>query len=340
MDRPGALLELLPLLLGFLPVLFFLAALLLMDSYKLVSTKAILFTIAIGCVAAIVSFAANRCLLGLNLDSHVLRGYIAPVVEESVKSIYVFYLLRKERVGFMVDAGIRGFAVGTGFALAENIYYARTLGDYGLMLWLIRGLGTAIMHGSATAIVGILAKGLADRNPSRFVWTFLPGLCIAITVHSLFNQFLVNPLIATSIVVLVMPLLVVAVFERSEKATRDWLGMEFDSDVELLQRILSGEIADTRAGRYLESLRHRFPGSVVADMLCMLRIHLELALRAKGLLVAKAAGVHVSPDERVRANFAEMKYLERSIGRTGMIAILPILRTSSRDLWQLYVLGK
>jgi hypothetical protein len=75
-------------------------------------------------------------------------------------------------------------------------------------------------------------------------------------------------------------------------------------------------------------------------MLCLLRIHLELSLRAKGILIARAAGVEVPLDEEVRANFEEMRYLERSIGKTGRLAILPLRRTSGRDLWQLHVLGK
>ena len=335
----GSLFERLPLLLGFLPVLLFLVALLLMDSYKLVATRAIFVTIAIGCAAAILSFLVNRALLGLHVEAETLRRYVAPVVEEVIKAAYILYLIRSEKVGFMVDAGIRGFAVGTGFALVENLYYARSLGDYGVMLWLIRGLGTAIMHGSASAIVGILGKSLAERHP-RAAWTFAPGLVIAIAVHSVFNHFLVSPLLAAGIMVLLMPLLVVAVFERSEKATQDWLGVEFDSEVELLEKILTGELTDTRAGRYLESLRQRFSGAVVSDMLCLLRVHLELALRAKGMLVAQAAGVRVAPDEHVRANFAELEYLRSSIGRTGMIAMLPILRNSGRDLWQLQLLSQ
>jgi hypothetical protein len=136
-----------------------------------------------------------------------------------------------------------------------------------------------------------------------------------------------------------MPLLVGIVFGRSDKATRDWLGVGLDTDVELLDIIESGRIADTPVGAYLSSL-HRFPGPVVADMLCLLRIHLELSLRAKGVLIARAAGVEVPVDEQVRENFREMKFLERSIGKTGRLAMLPIMRTKTRDLWQLHILEK
>ncbi len=145
-------------------------------------------------------------------------------------------------------------------------------------------------------------------------------------------------LAATALLLLTMPLLLLLVFDHSEKATRAWLGGGFDSEVELLELILSDRISDSRVGRYLESLKAGVPGPVVGDMLCLLRIHLELSLRAKGLLLARSAGLEIPVDERIRANFRELRYLETAIGRTGRLAIQPVLRLSSRDLWQLYVL--
>ena len=202
----------------------------------------------------------------------------------------------------------------------------------------MRGLGTAIMHGSTTAIVAILAKDLSDRHGSQALHWFLPGLLLAVGVHSFFNHLLLNPLLTTALLLLAMPLLLLGVFERSEQSTRQWLGSNLDSDVELLELILSERMADSRVGRYLESLRTRFPGPVVADMLCLLRIHLELSLSAKGILLARSAGIRIPADAPVRADFEELRFLERSIGPTGKLAILPFLRTSSRELWQLHML--
>jgi len=327
------------LLLGLLPVVLFLVALILVDSYKLVSRRSVAAALAAGGAAALLSFLSNRLLLLSHLDETLLRRWVAPLLEESIKAIYMVYLIRSARVGFLVDAGILGFAVGTGFALIENLYYAGTVRNAPLGLWIVRGLGTAVMQGSATAIVGILSKSLTERRGSGSLALFLPGIALAALAHALYNHVILNPLVSTAVMLVTMPLLVVVVYERSEKATRDWLGVGLDADVELLDSIESGRVADTPVGAYLTSL-NRFPGPVVADMLCLLRIHLELSLRAKGILIARAAGVEVPVDDQVRANFQEMKYLQRSIGKTGNIAILPFMRTSTRDLWQLYVLGK
>jgi RsiW-degrading membrane proteinase PrsW (M82 family) len=329
------------LLVGLLPVVLFLAGLLLMDSYKLVTRRGVALSLAAGAVAAGLALLVNAWLLdGAGIGARVVTRYLAPVVEESFKAAFVIWLIRAGRVGFMVDAGIHGFAAGTGFALIENLYYAGALGgDAGLGLWIVRGLGTAVMHGSTTAIVGILSKDLVDRHDSKALPRFLPGLLIAIAVHSAFNHFVLNPLLSTALLLVIMPLLVVAVFERSERATRDWLGAGLDTDVELLELILSGEIRHSHAGEYLESLRLRFPGTVVADMLCYLQIYLELALRAKGMLIARAAGIDLPRDPTVGANFEEMRFLERSIGPTGKLAVHPLLRIGGRELWQLTMLG-
>jgi protease PrsW len=202
----------------------------------------------------------------------------------------------------------------------------------------VRGLGTALMHGSATALLAILSKSLTDRHETRALVWFAPGLLLAIASHSLFNHLMTMPLLATAAMLVLMPALLYVVFERSERTTRDWLGHGFDSDAELLELMESGEITQSHTGEYLETLREHFPGTIVADMLCLLQVHAELSMRAKGVFLARAAGLDLPPDPEVVAGFAEMRYLERSIGPTGLLAILPLRRTSSRDLWQLHML--
>ena len=40
----------------------------------------------------------------------------------------------------------------------------------------------------------------------------------------------------------------------------------------------------------------------------------------------------------MRDRLTELRYLERSIGRTGLIAMQPITRRDARALWQVYLL--
>jgi hypothetical protein len=134
-------------------------------------------------------------------------------------------------------------------------------------------------------------------------------------------------------------LVILAVFAYSEKSTREWLGVGLDADAELLELIVSGEVVDTKIGKYLESLKSKFSGYIIADMLCYLQIHLELALRAKGILMMREAGIKVSIDDDIKAKLNELKYLKKNVGKTGQLAVHPIMHLSNRDLWQIYMLS-
>jgi RsiW-degrading membrane proteinase PrsW (M82 family) len=327
--------------LALLPALVFLGSLVLMDSFKLVPLRAVLRAIAIGGLAAIACMFANGFLLDLTgMELTVFSRYGAPVIEELAKAAWIAFLIRRQRVGFLVDAAILGFGVGTGFALVENMDYLRTLTTTNMLVWVVRGFGTAIMHGAATAIFAVLTKSLVDRRDKGEALDFLPGFVVAVAIHSAYNHSLLHPLVTTILLIALLPPLLILAFGRSEQATREWLGLGMDTDVELLQSIRSGQIGGTRVGGYLRSLTSRFPGPVVADMLCMMQIHLELSVRAKGLLLAREAGLPVVIGADVRANLEELRYLEKAIGPTGLLAMKPIRRQSSRDLWQLHVLAE
>jgi hypothetical protein len=169
---------------------------------------------------------------------------------------------------------------------------------------------------------------------------FVPGYVIAVVLHSAFNHFFLSPRLSTFGVAIVVPALLFVVFDRSGKAVGRWLGTGFDADSEMLELINSGRLSDSPVGRYLHTLKDRFQGVVVADILCYVRVYTELALRAKGLLMMRENGFNPPADESTREKFAELRYLETSIGKTGLLAIQPMLHMSHKDLWQLHMLGR
>ncbi|MFH1680903.1 MAG: PrsW family glutamic-type intramembrane protease [Candidatus Eisenbacteria bacterium] len=324
-----------------LPVAAFLAVLLLLDSYKLVRLGSVLRTVLVGAGVAALCLVSNRLLLeALGWQPIHYSRYGAPIVEEALKGAYVVFLVRRKKVGFMVDAAIYGFAVGTGFAIAENLVYVSALAGTNPIVWILRGFGTAIMHGGTTALVGVFLKGGVERHGSEGLRAVLPALGAAIVFHSLFNHFLLSPVLSAVILLIGLPLVTVAVFRRSEESLREWLGVGFDTDAQLLEMINTGNISESRIGRYLMALQDRFPGEVLADMLCLIRVQVELAIRAKGILLMRQAGFEVAPDPEVTERFAELRYLEKSIGKTGKLALKPCIHWTSRELWQLHMLGK
>jgi len=327
-------------LVGLLPVCCFLGALVFLDSYKLVPIRWVLGVIGLGCVAGLLSYPLNvgsRNILGI--DFLTLTRYVAPFIEEALKGMIVVYLVRRNRIGFPVDAAIFGFGVGAGFAIFENLYYLRAMPDMVLGTWIIRGFGTAIMHGGATAIFAIVTHTLMGQNPTRGNVLVLPGFVVAVVAHSVYNHFFLMPIINTLVVVASLPILFAIVFQQSERSVQDWLGVGFDADAEIIGLINSGQFTTSKIGLYLHSLTQKFEGPVVVDMLCYLRLHKELAMRAKGLLMMREQGFMDKPGAETKAKLEEMKYLVSSIGPTGLRALNPFLRISRKDLWQIYMLS-
>lgn len=324
-----------------LPVCLFLGALVLIDSYKLVALRAVLLAVVAGVASGLLSYWVNISLRpALQWELLPYSRYAAPVVEESLKAVYLGVLLWRNRVGFVVDAAIYGFAIGTGFAFLENLYYLRVHQEATIWTWIVRGFGTAVMHGAVTAIYAMISRTLLQRVEGFRLSLLLPGLLAAMLLHSLYNHFLLQPLIATALIVAAFPYAVFAVFQQSERDTRQWLGSGFDTDQELLHALRAGQVSQTPVGRYLRGLQSRFEPETIVDMLCLLRLRAELGIRAKGILMMREAGFEAEPDASVPAKFTELRYLERSIGRTGMLAMQPFIHTSTRDLWQLNLLDE
>ncbi|HVF39045.1 MAG TPA: PrsW family glutamic-type intramembrane protease [Gemmatimonadaceae bacterium] len=323
-----------------LPVFLFLGALVLLDSYKLIPPRAILVAVAAGAASGVMAYSVNVSLQqSVATDMTRYSLYVAPVVEELLKAMYIAWLLRGSKVGFVVDAATYGFAIGTGFAFVENIYFLQRHPDPTIWTWIVRGFGTALMHGGTTAIFAMVSRMLHNRARSFRPVLLLPGLAAAIVLHSLYNGFLVSPLLATALIVLVFPYVFMFLFQKSERETRGWLGTGFDTDQELLRVMRAGEVSDTPVGLYLKGLRTSFPPEVIVDMMCLLRLRAELGIRAKGILLMREAGFEAESDPSLPAKLEEVRYLERSIGRSGMRALKPFVHTSTQDIWQLNLLG-
>jgi RsiW-degrading membrane proteinase PrsW (M82 family) len=318
--------------LALVPALAFLASLVLLDSFTLTSRRAVLGALAAGAGLALAAAALNGVATSLlHVGPVALSRYVAPVIEESLKAAFVLSLVARGRVGFLVDTLILAFATGTGFALLENLtYLAGTVGAPAA-LWLVRGVGTASLHAACAALAGLVAKVFADQE--RFGTGAALGLTVAIALHAAYNQFVLPPLVAAILLVGTLPLVVAVVLDRSERATRHWITQGFDADVDVLRALTSAEAGTSRIGQYLRALRTHVPGMAVADMFCLLRLELELSIRARGLLMAREAGMAAPVGDDIARSVDEIQYLRRQIGPTGLAALNPLRPRHRRADW-------
>jgi RsiW-degrading membrane proteinase PrsW (M82 family) len=317
--------------LALVPVMLLLAGLVLMDSFKLLRPASLGMALGWGALVAVACEPLNDWLFAhLGLPPDRFSRYVAPVTEESVKAAYLVFLLARRRVGFLVDAAVLGFAVGTGFAVVENFGYLRALPNAPATLWAVRGLGTAVLHGATTAIVAIVAKSLQDHRRQPVGIAVVPGLLLAMVIHSAYNHLLLPPVIATAGLLIVLPLVLLFVFDRGDRAAGDWVSTGLDHDLQRLHALVSREFESTNFGTYFLELKTRFEGVVVADMVCLLRLQLELSVQARTYVMARQAGLELPVDEDLDETIDEMAFLRRSIGTTGLLALGP-LQVSTRN---------
>jgi len=326
---------LLSIIISLFPVLLFLLFLILVDSFKLVKFSFVLKIIICGCCIAAVSYGLEKLFKSI-IEVNSISIVIAPPVEEILKAIIIIWLFSTKKIGFLTDAAIVGFAVGAGFSLFENSLYLTILTQETFFTWLLRGFGTAIMHGSTTCMVAIISGYLIEKKNKIRLAYFVPGILLAILFHLIFNSFILPPLIMTILIIVVFSTSIFIIYERSEKKLQSWLDESFTNNVLLLQSMNGGQFKETRTGQYLYSLQEILPREILADIFCYLKIYLELAIRAEAMLMMKETGHGIEKDPSLKDKFSELEYIERSIGPSGMAVIKPLLHPSQKDLWQIY----
>jgi len=321
------------------PVLLFLLFLILLDSFKLIKKHLIFVCLIWGMLSAILAYYINTSLINSEflLEGKVGAKIFPPIIEELLKIVLILILIKWNKIGFMIDGAIYGFGVGAGFSLVENLYYLYEIESDNILLWIVRGFGTAIMHGGTIAAAAMIIMLAIGRQKSG-VFVAVVGWLIAVCIHFIFNRFYFSPFISTLIILITLPTFMIYIFNSNENALRNWLEIEFDSEVKMLQMIKKGKFSSTRPGEYLLSIKSRFSPMVVFDMFTYVSLFLELSIKAKRNLLLKESGFEVIKIPGLDNYFQVMKSLQKSNGKIGLMAIKPILRMSKKDLWKLSLL--
>jgi RsiW-degrading membrane proteinase PrsW (M82 family) len=331
---------------AFVPVIACIVAFERVDAFRLVRLLDIIALMAAGELLAGASFLANGGVLDrfpLGMDDYT--RWIAPMVEETVKAGFIVLLFALNRIGYLIDAAIAGFAVGSGFALAENLFYLNQFPHADMGVWIVRGFGTAIMHGAATALISAISLMLyAPRlrlSVEKFhfnVLLFVPGLAAAIALHAIFNQFQHAALLAMAVMVVGAPLSLIAIFTVGEKYAHRWLAHDQQAHHHLLEDIRSGAFAKNPHGRAIEALARRLGPDRGKDLWSYLTTSVELVVLADDTLLAIEDHHRVKLDAHVREQLHHLHKLEHRLGRAPVMAVRQHLSFSRDDLWKLHEL--
>jgi RsiW-degrading membrane proteinase PrsW (M82 family) len=328
--------------LALIPVLVLLAVFDWLDAFELVNFKEILVLLVLGGVAASLSWpVSGRLLDTLPIGFSNYSRFVAPWIEEAIKGAIIVLLFRMNRIGYKLDAVIAGFAIGAGFSVVENIIYLVRFPDYGAGTWLVRGFGTAVMHGATLAIFAAVAHEFAERemreaaSEFRFrLWWFVPGYFVAVALHTAFNQFPDRPLIAMLGAIVVAPLALIAIFYFGSHEAHRWLAVEVAEHRAALDALRSGGWPDGPAGRKIAALAARLDPESAKRVRRYWELQAWLVAEAEETLMEEAAGDAEFNPAQVRAAFAELDGLKRALGRSTFLALQALLPFSRNDQWE------
>ncbi len=186
-----------------IPILGFLWLLWWLDRYDREPLGLFLGTFLWGAVGAVLLAVLGTNILSVPLHAvaaeDVATGlsltFLAPLVEEPSKALILLFVARSRHFDNVTDGFVYGAAVGLGFGMSENLLYFVSVAQLGDPLaWAatvaIRTLYSALMHASATSMVGA-ALGLAKfrRGPVRTL-LLAGGIGSALSIHALWNGLL------------------------------------------------------------------------------------------------------------------------------------------------------
>jgi RsiW-degrading membrane proteinase PrsW (M82 family) len=325
--------------LALVPVLVLLAVFVWLDAFALMSFREILLLLVLGGVAAIAAYpVSGRLLDQLPIGFSSYSRFVAPWIEEAIKAVIIIALFRFNRIGYKLDAVISGFAIGAGFSVVENIIYLTIYPEYGAATWLVRGLGTAVMHGTTLALLAAIAHEFAERENREasgdfdfHLWWFLPGYLVAVALHTAFNQFPDRPLLAMLGAIVVAPVAVMAIFTFGTSEAQKWLETERAAHREQLQALETGRWPDSPSGRMISGLADRLGPDKARRVHRYCEVLTWLVVQAEQAMIEEAAGDVTLDRLKVEAAFAELASLRRSLGRSSFVALKPLLPFSRND---------
>ncbi len=325
-----------------IPIIVYIIFIYKIDHFALISIKRLLLLALIGMLTALACFGlfllTDRVISGKSAD------IIHPVIEELVKSIPLLILAFRKRIAFFIDSVICGAAVGGGFSFLENTFYL-VLGDsVDLSTGLFRGLEVALIHMGCSAIIAagmMMAVRQIERKRSRTAMSWndiikTTALFVAaLAFHVFHNMFQFTPIMQFFWVLSVMIGMIAVVYFYDIDMTHRWLDKGLDMQINLLRSIEGGHLLNTPTGTFLESVKELFPPNVYFDIICYVRLLIELSVAAKTRFMLHEVGM----DEPLEANkkelymsqFVELGELEKNIGPSAKMTIAPIVKLSPAD---------
>ena len=324
------------------PVLVLLGVFIWLDAFALMNAGEVALLLLCGAIGALLAWpASGRLLDTLPIGFSLYSRFVAPWIEEAIKAVIMIILFRMNRIGYKLDAVISGFAIGAGFSVVENIFYLTMYPDYGTGTWLVRGFGTAIMHGTTLAVLAAIAHELAERETREaaadfdfHLYWFVPGYLVAVALHTAFNQFPDRPMVAMMGAVVIAPVVLIAILNFGTAEAQRWLAAEHADHEAQLDALRGGGWPTGPAGQKISALAARLDPESAKRVRRYWELHAWLVAEAEETMIEEAEGDAEFSAPQVRAALAELDGLKQALGRSTFAALQALLPFSRNDYWE------
>jgi RsiW-degrading membrane proteinase PrsW (M82 family) len=325
------------------PVLVMVLLFAWLDVFKLMAPRELVGPLIMGGLMALVAWPISGQMLDtLPMGYSFYSRIVAPWIEEALKAVPIMILIAANRIGYKIDAIIFGFAIGAGFSVVENAFYLVRYPELSVPVWIVRGLGTAVMHGTTTAILAAVAHELGERKlrgqgngwTFNLLW-FVPGYLAASLIHIIFNQFPDRPGLVMLTTLVVAPIVVIGLLRFGEGEAQQWLVEESEGHRRWLEEWRGGGFPADASGQRIAALAGR-ASKVESERIreyCMLKT--ELVLNAEEELLDRDRKLEEGEAERLKIGFARLTELQHQLGRAGFAALRRLLPFSRNDEWEL-----
>jgi hypothetical protein len=265
--------------------------------------------------------------------------YSAPIIEEILKGLILWYLVSRPRFTYFVEGAVYGFAAGIGFAIVENFQYIQAAGDAGLMLAISRVISTNLIHATTTSTLGIfLGQARFEKSWMRRILVGSAGLLIAMLIHIGFNNLVTRVdsgllLLYAAACGLASAGLIVFIIKRGLKTGKVWL----EESLGMTDRVTSGEAAVvTRmesVDDILKPLAERFGDKKASQIKDFLTKQARLGFMRKSVERLSDERMKRGTEEEIAKLREQVDIARRSVGSYAMLYLRHTFPEDSSPMW-------
>jgi RsiW-degrading membrane proteinase PrsW (M82 family) len=308
------------------------------DMYHTGEFHFIFYCIAWGGVAYFLAYLVNGTLVNNKIVSEdFLVRFSAPLAEETLKGLFLFYLVRRPKFTYFVDGAIYGFACGIGFAIFENYEYVLGNSSIAISLAISRVLSTNLIHATGSALIGIsLGVWRLESSRLRFLYP-IGGWLFALIIHSTFNNIVSDDTILILAFILSfigIGMIVFAIF-RGLKEEKSWI----EEKLGMTDRVTSNEAAIVqrlnKVSDILTPLAQRFGPQKASQIEQFLLMQARLGILRKTVEKLQDEKMRLAAQNQIEELRIKMDEARRAVGAYCMLYLRNIFPENQSPIYDL-----